>query len=166
MSEENEVSWELLPGHSHPLAARILTDDFFWDEGDENSPFGNDTGADTLAFFREWREDHPKSSPVKFLDQLLQGWEASNDDWDATEPAEVERLLEDDEFSLRTRDDAVLAVAFGQLTLEGKIEPEIKCRALVALERQSLPSLLKGWGEHAAERTERLEKMKAALAQV
>ena len=166
MSEVDEDSWELSPGNSHPIAARILTDDFYWDEGDENSPFGNDHGADTFAFFREWREDHPESSPVKFLDQLLQEWEASNEGWDVTEQAEVERLLEDDEFSLGTRDDAVIAVAFGQLILEGKMEPEINRRALVALERQSLPLILKGWGENAAERTERLEKMKAALAQV
>jgi uncharacterized protein YfeS len=166
MSQEDEELWELSPENSHPTAARILTDEFYWDCVDEDSPFGNDNGADTLAFFREWREEHPMSDPVEFLNELLERWEATNDYWDVVEPAEVQKLLEEDEFGFSTRDDTVIAVAFGQLVLEGKIESEIKRRALLAIERQSLPAVSDGWREYAAERVERLKKMREALEQV
>jgi uncharacterized protein YfeS len=166
MNEENEDLSELSPANSHPNAARILADQFYWDCVDDNSPFGNDTGADTLESLREWREEHPQSNPVRFLKQLLKEWEVTDDYWDVTDPVDVQRLLDADEFSFSTRDEAVIALAFGQLILEGKVEPEIKRRALSALERQSQPAIINRWGEHASERGERLQKMKAALEQL
>lgn len=167
MSEDDEVLWELSRENSHPTAARILTEDFYWDCADEDSPFGNDNGADTLAFFRKWRGDHPTADPLGFLNELLERWEAANDHWEVIEPAGVRKLLEEDEFSFSIRDDAIIAVAFGQLVLEGKVASEIKRRALLAIERQSLPAVSEGRrGDYAAERSERLQKMSAALEQV
>ena len=166
MNEENEDLSELSPVNSHPIAARILTDEFYWDCVDDNSPFGNDTGADTLEFLREWREENPESNPVRFLNQLLKEWEVTDDYWDITDPSEVQRLLDADEFSFNTRDEAVIALAFGQLILEGEVESEIKRRAALAIARQAQPAIINRWGEHASERAERLQKMKAALEQV
>jgi uncharacterized protein YfeS len=165
MSEDNDDAWELSPSNIHPTAARILTDAFYWDCVDDNSPFGNDTGADTLHFFHEWREQHPEANPVIFLDELLEGWEAVNDHWEVIDSEQVQKLLKEDAFSLSTRDDAVIAVAFGQFALEGRIEPEIKRRALLAMERQALPALLETWAVPAFERVERLGKMRAVVEQ-
>jgi uncharacterized protein YfeS len=160
----DEEEWELSPENAHPKARAALAYEYLWDCTDENSPFGNDTGADTLAFFREWRRDHPRGNPLLFLSRLLRDWEATDDHWEATDPAEVGRLAEDDRFSFDARDDSVIALAFGQIVLEGRVDPEVKRRALVALTRQSLPAALEGWpGEYHAERQSRLAAMAAIL---
>ena len=162
----DEEEWELAPENAHPKARAALADDYFWDCTDDNSPFGNDTGADTLAFFREWRRDHPRGKPLRFLSRLLRDWEATDDHWEVTDPAEVGRLAADDRFSFDARDDALIALAFGQVVLEGRVEPEVKVRALTALHRQSLPAALERWpDEYHAERRNRLAAMVAILQQ-
>src|SRR5262249_51844043 len=140
MSEDSDELWELSRESSHPKCASVLTDDFYWDCCDQNSPFGNDTGADTLALFRDWRASHPASDPIMFLDELLAAWEVTNDFWDVAEPTQVRKLLADDRFSFDTRDDAIIALAFAQLVLEGKVTPETKRRGLLAIGRQSVPA--------------------------
>ena len=160
--DNDENFWELSPEISHPNAAAILTDEFYWSEGDDNSPFGNDTGNDTLKLFQKWREKHWMETPIAFLNQLLNNWEVTNDFWDVTDAAEVENLLAQDEFSLIERDEVIIALAFGKLLLAGKVDAEPKRRALLAIERQSLPTIVKFW-EDAEERTERLRKMKSVL---
>lgn len=165
MSEDDE--WELAPENSHTLAARLLTDEFYWDCTDDNSPFGNDTGADTLAAYRVWRGQNSRSSPDEFLDELLEGWEVANESWDVTDPAEVRRLLEEDEYILNVRDDAVIALAFGQLVLVGEVGRESRRRALLALQRQSLLAVIeqRGWVDAVA-RAARLAKMARVLGGV
>jgi uncharacterized protein YfeS len=161
---EEEEEWELAPENAHPKARAALTDDYFWDCVHDNSPFGNDTGADTLAFFREWRRGHPRGEPLRFLSRLLRGWEATDDHWEVTDPAEVARLAEGDRFSLDVRDEAIIALAFGQIVLEGRAEPEVKRRALTALHRQGLPAALERWpDEYRAERRGRVAAMAAIL---
>jgi uncharacterized protein YfeS len=155
-----EEDWELSPENCNPRATSLLTDDFYWDCADDNSPFGNDTGADTLAQYREWRVHNPQSNPILFLDQLLEDWEVSNDHWDVTDPADVKELLEEDQFSFIMRDDAIIGLAFGQLLLEGKVDVEVKRRANTALQRQALPAVLahRNWVD-LHERLQRLGKM-------
>ena len=161
--EEDDELWVLSPENSHPNAVAILTDEFYWDCGDDNSPFGNDTGADTLEHFREWREKHWMETPITFLDKLLDEWDVTNDFWDVTDAAEAQKLREQDEFSFNLRDEAIIALAFGQLLLAGKVDAEPKRLALLAIERQSLPTIIKFWKEFAEERAERLGKMKSVL---
>jgi uncharacterized protein YfeS len=163
--DEDEDFVELSPDTSHPHAARILPDEFFWDCVDENTPFGNDTGADALAFFREWRREHPRSNPVEFLGGILREvFEVPDADWKVVEPVPVEELLVESAEDVCVRDDAVIAVAFGQLVLEGSVEAEIKSRALWALQRQELPVVIeqRGW-VNPPERIERLRRMREVL---
>lgn len=163
--DENEELWELSPETAHPNAAQILTDEFFWDCMDENSPFGNDTGADALKFFREWRAAHTRANPLEFLGKILREvFEVPDAHWNVVELDQVRALLNDSEYDLSVRDDTVIAVAFGQIVLEGRVETEIKRRALLALQRQSLPAVIehRGWVSPAA-RIERLERMREVL---
>ena len=164
--EVSDEDWELDPENAHPKARSVLTDEFFWDCTDEDSPFGNDTGADTLDFFREWRQDHPRGNPLRLLRQLLRDWEAADEHWGASDTTEVSRLIQEDRFSFETRDDAIIALAFGQLVLEGRVDAEVKNRALTALRRQGLPSALDRWpSQYQAERQSRLGTMEAILRQ-
>lgn len=114
------------PENSHPNAVAILTDEFYWHELDDNSPSGNDTGNDTLKLFQEWREKYWMDSPIVFLDKLLKRWKVINDFWDVTDTAEAQNLLEHDRFSFIVRDEAIIALAFGQLLLAGKVDAELK----------------------------------------
>jgi uncharacterized protein YfeS len=160
--DEDEDFWEFSSENSHPNAVAILTDEFYWDEIDDNSPFGNDTGNDTLKLFQEWREKNWMESPIVFLNQLLDKWDVTNDFWDVTDLAEAQNLREQDEFSFYIRDYVAIALAFGQLLLAGKIDAEPKRRALLAIERQSLPIITEHWNS-AKERIERLQKMRSVL---
>ena len=155
---------ELSP-ENYPRAARVLAEDFYWDCTDEFSPFGNDDGADALALFRQWRAENPISHPLEFLDELLQSWEVDNCNWDVVDATEAVRLINEDEFSFRARDNCVIAVAFAQILFDEVIDSEIKRRVLLAINRQLLPKILnKLLGEaHFAEFTEKMTKMKTVL---
>ena len=154
---------DLSPEHSHFRARAALTDAFFWDAADDTSPFGTETGRDVLEALRDFRDEHPKDSPIKLLDELLARWEVKNDHWDAVEADEVQEIGEDDEYSLLTRDETVIALAFAQIIVEGQMDPEVRRRAVFALKRQSLPALLHGWGERRILRAERVERMVTVL---
>lgn len=164
MTEDAE--WELTRENAHAAARAVLLDDFFWDCTDENSPFGNDTGADVLAFFHEWRAENPGVSGLEFLSGLLKGWEVADADWEVVDEAEVARLLETDAFSFTHRDESILALAFAQLALDGQMEAAVRERALGAVHRQTLTPALGQWAaEHRQERASRLESIRRALGQ-
>ena len=67
---------------------------------------------------------------------------------------------------LRGFDNAIIAVGFGQLVLEGKIDDDIKSLTRIALTREQLPIMLERWGEHQAIRKEMLVKMLADLDKI
>ncbi len=163
MVEEHEPH-ELTRDDAHARAIEALTDAFFWDAGDLGSPLGGDTGRDILEALRDAREVDPRGRVVAVLDEILARWEVANDSWDVVSEAEVQAIGEDDEFSLLTRDEAILALAFAQIFVEGRVESEVRRRALLALTRQALPALLHGWGDKRLERALRVERMREILA--
>ncbi|WP_437579296.1 hypothetical protein [Sorangium sp. So ce887] len=156
---------DLSPDDCHPRAAAALADPFFWSLTDVTAPFGNETAHDTLTAFRDFRDEHPKASPIELLDALLARWEVDNAHWNAVDAAEVQALGEDDEYSLLMRDEAILALAFSQIVTEGRLEPEVRRRALLALARQALPALLSAFEGRALERALRIDRMRAVLSE-
>ena len=164
MAEDPQEPHELSREDAHPKALEALTEAFFWDANDLGSPLGGDTGRDVLEALRDAVESTPRVRPVTVLDEILARWEVANDSWDVVSEAEVQAIGEDDEFSLLTRDEAILALAFAQIVVEGRIDAEVRRRALLAVTRQNLPALLHGWGERRLERALRLEKMRQILA--
>ncbi|XXT22324.1 hypothetical protein WME94_12255 [Sorangium sp. So ce429] len=164
MTEAPELP-DLSPDDCHPRAAAALTDPFFWSVTDETAPFGNETAHETLTAFRDFRDEHPKGSPLELLDALLARWEVENAHWNAVEAAEVQALGEEDEYSLLTRDEAILALAFSQIVTEGRLDPEVRRRALLALARQALPAVLSAFEGRALERALRIDRMRAVLSE-
>ncbi|WP_437488755.1 hypothetical protein WME75_09385 [Sorangium sp. So ce1014] len=156
---------DLSPDDCHPRAAAALADPFFWSLTDVTAPFGNETAHDTLTAFRDFRDEHPKASPIELLDALLARWEVDNAHWNAVDAAEVQALGEEDEYSLLMRDEAILALAFSQIVTEGRLEPEVRRRALLALARQALPALLSAFEGRALERALRIDRMRAVLSE-
>jgi uncharacterized protein YfeS len=161
MSDDDILSRE----DAHPRARAALTDAFFWDASDPCSPFGDETGREVLEAFRDFRVEEPRGNPLTLLADLLIRWEVADAAWDTTDADEVQAVGADDELGLLVRDEAILALAFAQIIVEGKVEPEVRRRALLALTRQSLPALIHGWGDSARARAEHIERMRAVLVQ-
>ena len=156
--ESPDDDWELSPEVAHPNARRLLEDEFFWDICDEDSPFGNDTGADTLEFYRAWIEE--SDDDEDFLHQLFDEWEV---DWERAASIPDEELkdaLEDEQFNILTYDDVVIALAFAQLVLEGSTSRDVAALATRSLNRQSRAEVIafRGWTD-PAERSARCARM-------
>jgi uncharacterized protein YfeS len=163
MTEDTELP-DLSPEDSHPRAVAALKDAFFWSLIDDTAPFGNESAQTTLTAFRSYRDEHPKESPLPLLGELLVRWEVKDAHWEAIDPVEVQTIGEEDEYSLLTRDEVIIALAFSQIITDGRLDPELRRRALLAMCRQSLPALLHAWGARMSERAERIERMTAVLS--
>lgn len=161
MSDDREP---LARDEANPRAVAALTDAFFWDVHDEGAPLGSETGNETLALYREWRDEHPDASTMTLLAELLLRWEVADADWEATSAEAVAAAGEADEYGLLTRDEVILALAFAELIDEGRIDPEVQRRAVLATLRQELPLLLIAWGDRTLERAQRLERMRQVLS--
>jgi uncharacterized protein YfeS len=147
---------------AHPKAREALPD-FIWDADDPCSPLGGETGLDVLEALRDYRDEAPQGDPLELLDALLSRWEVASEHWDVVDVDAVQELGAEDEFGLLTRDEAILALAFAQIVVEGRVDAEVRRRAMLAITRQGLPALLHGWGDQALVRAERLERMREAL---
>lgn len=149
---------------AHPRAREALTDAFFWDASDPCGPFGGDVGLDVLDALRDHRLEDPRGDLLSLLGELLAMWEVPNDHWDVVEEAAVQEIGADDELGLLLRDEAILALAFGQIIVEGRVDPEIRRRAMLALHRQALPALIHGFGDRGRVRAERVARMREVLS--
>jgi uncharacterized protein YfeS len=153
--EDDEDDW-FDKKEVHPIALEKLKEDFFWDIGD-------DSGWDTLYDFRDWRLENPKKKATVFLKQLLSDWDVKNRNWDLLDEQKIQTELSNDEFSLNVGDEVIIAVAFGQILLDGRVDEEIKQKALWTVQRQRLDVLANRWGNYAAERKERMQIMQRIL---
>ena len=150
---------------AHPRARELMTDAFFWDERDEGAPLGSDTGNETLGLYRAFRDEHPEVSALTLLGEVCARWEVLDEHWDDVTEEAVAAAGAEDEFSLLTRDELVLALAFAELLETGRIDPEVQRRAILATMRQELKPLLLPWGDRdrVLERATRLERMRRVL---
>jgi uncharacterized protein YfeS len=141
-------------------------DPLFTDEANAYGPLGNDTGADVLSHYRQWGKSG--KPPDQFLPQLLQEWEIGDYGWDeqdATVIVEEMQTSQQAVFERLTRDDAIIALAFAQVIVDGAAQPKILDRALQAAQRQSLDRIIefRGWDDPSY-RKEVLAKVAAFLA--
>ena len=154
----------------HPDAKSLMTEDFYFNHIDETSPFGNDDGADTYAGFKDWRQTHKTSSPKEFLNEQINSWGYPKFDLYETDIEKLRPYLKQSELGSRFMsgiDAAVIAIAFGQLYLEGNIDKDLNKLAKTAITRQLIPQLLNLWGDsYKKERETKLNKMLAVLNKV
>lgn len=113
----------------HRNARKILDDPFFWDVTNDFSPNGNDTGADLLEMYRDWRKKCRGVAAFWFYKQVLRGWGINPEAGD------------DDGIDKTTADEAAIGIAFAQIKLEARCEPEILKVALYSLARQRRAAL-------------------------
>jgi uncharacterized protein YfeS len=155
---------------AHPNAKRLMKEEFYWSPIEETAPFGSDDGADTYAGFADWRQTHKADSPKEFLMQQIESWGYPTFDLHETNLEKLKPYLKQSDLGTRFMsgiDAAVVAIAFGQLYLEGTIDKEFKETAKTSIERELIPEMLKLWGDpYKVKREAQLKKMLDVLNQV
>jgi len=135
--------WDVTPKTAHPKARELLVDSVIWNYGDEDSPLGNDTGADTFASYLAFRAGKPVASVHQFICDELHSSQIADADWDLLDATRLQEALDaDDGFRVLWRDDFILGLAFAQLLVEGTVDAEVRRRALLALHRQATDVVL------------------------
>jgi uncharacterized protein YfeS len=148
---------------AHPVAVAAFTEDWYWNEGDDISPFGNDGGNDALKLFREWRLDHPNEEPANFIPELESVWGMSFAHMHSDKEEDLEKISRKNPY-YSSLDESIIGVAFGQLLLEGKISPTLKELGLKAIRRTEAPFTMKNVREEARDEfRKRLAHMTAVL---
>ena len=156
--------FELSKENASDLAVEHLKEDFWWDCVDETAPFGNDTGSDTLSEYWKWRPLHEAMSSIDFLPRLLRGWEVTNSHRDLVDEESVQKSLSKDGFSVMTHDEAIIALYFAEIIVDGRRDPHVHPHALKAIERQMLQVCIRLYADHAQEeRLARLKRMREVL---
>lgn len=148
---------------AHPAAIKLLQEEFFWDICDENSPFGNDEGADTLAALARYMKSG-ESNLLDFLADLFTSWGVANQNLNLTTIEELEAAAQqgDIEMKVNMRDEAIIAAAFGQFLIQGKVDQQLKLLTLNAMKRQQLSTSIRNWTD-PVERARRLKLMEEYL---
>jgi uncharacterized protein YfeS len=142
------IDWE----DYHPVSRKILDSPFFWSCIDDFSPNGNDTGADVLELYRDWKQQNPKGKGANFLGHLL-------DDWGVEWPSN-----KDDEYSRTTYEEMILGLSFAQIKLDGECETAITEESLKVIGkiRQRIIDKHRDW-EHFEERLRTLDELESKL---
>lgn len=156
--------------NAHPNAKRLMNEDFFWSTIEETAPFGNDDGADTYAGFAEWRRTNKTANPKQFLNEQIDYWGYPKFDFNETNLEKLNPYINKSIFGTRMLsgiDAAIIAIAFGQLYLEGTIDKDFKELAKTAIRRELIPELLNRWGDEIKNlRETQLHKMLVVLDKV
>jgi uncharacterized protein YfeS len=123
---------------SHPLFVAHASAEFYYDCTDDFSPFGNDSGHDTLASLEEWYQERTAGTKAAtFLRNLIGNeWGFDVAYLAVTEPVQLDAMSRD-ELSLNGEiDKAVIATAFGQFKIAGQADRAMLQMAADAFRRQ------------------------------
>ena len=133
----------------HPNARQVLDDPLYWEQANDFSPHGNDTGADLLSEYRKWLKHHPSDDPLLFYQELIARWGFTND---LANP-EIRSVI----------DEATVALAFAELKLRADCRRSVAVLALEAIARQRQATLLAADWPHRADRIKSLDIIEAKL---
>jgi uncharacterized protein YfeS len=143
----------------------LLKSAFYWSTTDDDSPFGNDNGADALTFYREWRDHNPHGSPVNLIRELLTRFQTPLAEWKMLKASAVNTLLDQWKgYVITTGDDAIISTAFAELLLDGNIDEKVRALALQAIQNEHDLIRWRRW-KNPVERSDRLKQMEAVLLQ-
>lgn len=166
----DDEEYGLNPLTSHPIFRKCFFDDFYYDCGDEEAPFGSDEGNDTLY---ELQEAIQKKKKINFFDFprviIEKIWEMDYLSPDLSQTDEELKAQAKLEFNglpgeqiILQSDQVILAVTFGQAKITGKIDDDLLELALKSLNRiDRLNRLIWNWEKE--ESTYYIETMRKDL---
>ncbi|ATN05591.1 hypothetical protein CRN76_09345 [Chryseobacterium indologenes] len=161
-----EIEWK----NGSEAAKKIMKSEFYYDPLDAWSPFGSDIGNDIYYLYCDWKRNSPNENLRKFMDRelLSSGYPTFDLHMDGKNPVALKAVvsaMRNNYIDLNTIDEKVISLAFTQLFLEGRIEPEVKKWAEAAFSREAV--YLNFWGsgkDEMKERKEREERMNQLLS--
>ena len=154
---------------SHPFFVEHATADFYYSCIDEFSPFGNDSGADTLSDLQDWyNERGANDKALTFLKRQIENWGLGSAYLAITELAQVDAIIAETDGFCNEIDKAVIATVFGQFKIAGKCDKAMLPIAAAAFQRQRYVAEKARTREHhpweyAAEYLARLDTMESDL---
>lgn len=129
----------LNPKTSHPRYAEHFSDEIYYSEGDEETPFGSDEGNDTLSFIVEAIRKNPNldfsALPRKLIEQE---WDMEYIPVDTLDTDKVKKMAAHKEMDMIQSDMVTYATAFAQIKISGSISAELKERGIKAIKRLAL----------------------------
>ncbi|MEM7478622.1 MAG: molybdate metabolism regulator [Planctomycetota bacterium] len=135
------------PDLAHPRSRELMRKGFFWDCVNELAPFGSDGGSDAYYEWRHWRSENPNSPPSACIAWIMNGQlsgyndKLCSDEQISADLANPDDAYLADHYDMFTLDATVIASALGQLLDEGKIDPDAKQYARVAVKHQLHPDV-------------------------
>ena len=133
---------------SHPAFNEHFADEMYLDVVDEDGPFGNTTGADTLTALEEGYTGRNRPDAATFAEhQIREVWEMEFHD-----PSDAEADLAGyrDPGGAATTDQAVIAVALGTVKITGRLPQVLQTQALASLDRRLRAGTVDGDPDEAA----------------
>ncbi|WP_460583650.1 hypothetical protein [Hymenobacter arcticus] len=146
------------------------TADFYYNLGDEFSPFGNDAGADMLFHLQDWFSERSQGEDVtSFLLDFLEANHPGNIDYiNLRDFDQLNKLDGSKQIYYDDIDQFIIATAFGQCKISGVIDIDLFIMADKALSRQHYFAEKAGQEEsnawpYAAQYLQRIERMQTDL---
>src|SRR5215813_12766739 len=103
--------WNITPETAHPRAKELLGHSIIWNFGDEDSPLGNDTGADTFSAYLDFRARQGAQRIQDFISEQLALRGIPDTDWEQLDSDNLKELLAiDNGFSILRRDDFIIGL--------------------------------------------------------
>lgn len=126
----------LHPKTSHPRFSEHFSDEIYYADYDEETPFGSDEGNDTLSFLFEAIRKNPDLDFSAFPRKLIeQDWDMEYIPVDTLDADEVKRMAADKGMDMIQSDMVTYAAAFAQIKITGSISSELKDRGIKAIKR-------------------------------
>lgn len=155
--------YPLHPKTSHPRFVEHFTDEFYYDDTEDESPFGEPDVFDVLKFLEEIiinntkieNEDLPKVSYVDApLYLVKKRWHVKYYPVDSLDAEHLASLDTQTIFDMLQNDYITYGCALGQIKISGTLSPELKEKGINALKRISIfndAELTEIYGEGMAE---------------
>ena len=162
----------LAPETSHPRFVAVAREDFWYDCADDFSPFGNDTGNDTLRYLEEWLTEYGADANVAdfVLNLLHEQWGLDKDYVNIVDAGTISQLHYSDSLHINdVQDQAIIAAALGQFKITGEVGDGIRELAMFAFRRQFAIAKAAGtdtnnpFREAVPQYIERMQKMHEVL---
>jgi uncharacterized protein YfeS len=147
--------------NAHPNAQEIMSENLYW-EMEAGSPFSAFEGGQIFHTFHQWHKANPEQGGSVYLDDLIESWGYQKFDMTKANADEVSALMTKVPTNIiRDTDTAIIAIGFGQLVLDGKMDGGMKKLTELAIQRQLAPAMLVTYKLY--ERTERGTNLKIML---
>ena len=132
---------------SHPHFVRYLNNDFYYDCGDEEAPFGSDEGSDVLYELEQAFRKNADLDTLTFPQKLIcEYWGMDYLPPQIDQTAEsIAELCKQQETEVYQSDKVIIATAFGSIKITGRLKPELQQLALLAIQRLDVLAQLFGW---------------------